>query len=260
MTQQMVQQMKKQYRILIGDDGSFFPSRCAQAFRDAGEWVVTRRQDSQALLSTVRCEHPDVLIMIQRDSDMQPLLKRIRQIAQLEVFILFCSDQHYLMNTLSQAGCICCSMPDCADSLVSLVQRKCGWRRSRQLEREPENLTQLITELLYSCGIATHLRGFYYLRDAITLMMERHSCGSTMQEIYGIIAPQYHVTPLCVERAIRHAISHAWQHMDENPSRGIIPIRFSGRRMSNAEFITFAADSLKVRTDVQEKPSHLTVS
>ena len=260
MTQQMIQQNKKQYRILIGDDGSFFPPRCAQAFRDAGEWAVTRRLDTQALLSTVRCEHPDVLIVIQRDMDMQPMLKRVMAAAQIEVFVLFCSDQHYLIEALTQAGCNCCSMPDCADSLVSLVQRTCGWRMPRRLMSEPENVTQLITEALYSCGIATHLRGFYYMRDAIRYVIERKECGGTMQEIYDRIAPEYHVTPICVERAIRHAITHAWQHIDEIPVHGLIPMRFSGRKMSNAEFITFVADSIKVRVDTKEKPSSPTGS
>jgi len=68
-----------------------------------------------------------------------------------------------------------------------------------------------ITNLIHEVGVPAHIKGYQYLRDAITLVVNNMDYLSAVtKELYPAIAKMNNTTPSRVERAIRHAIEIAW--------------------------------------------------
>ncbi len=68
-----------------------------------------------------------------------------------------------------------------------------------------------ITNLIHEIGVPAHIKGYQYLRLAITLCVDNMDLiGAVTKELYPMIAKEYNTTPSRVERAIRHAIEVAW--------------------------------------------------
>ena len=73
------------------------------------------------------------------------------------------------------------------------------------------NLQMSITKLLHELGVPSHIKGYSYIREGITLIYSDPSLsGAITKELYPIIAKKYDTTSSRVERAIRHAIEVSW--------------------------------------------------
>ena len=68
-----------------------------------------------------------------------------------------------------------------------------------------------ITNLIHEVGVPAHIKGYQYLRDAISLVVANMDLlGAVTKELYPTVASMNNTTPSRVERAIRHAIELAW--------------------------------------------------
>lgn len=122
-----------------------------------------------------------------------------------------------------------------------------------------ENLDAVETEryvsrLMLELGIPAHLRGYYYLREAVLLSVDdMELVGSVTKLLYPVIARAYKTTLQRVERAIRNAIEVSWER--GNPAVFEDLFGFSRRtgspRPTNSEYIARIAD--KVRMDQGEE-------
>ena len=87
---------------------------------------------------------------------------------------------------------------------------------SFQTEQKPKNLDASITSIIHEIGVPAHIKGYIYLREAITMVYnDIELLGSITKALYPDIAKKFNTTASRVERAIRHAIEVAW-------SRGIL--------------------------------------
>ncbi|MDR0948021.1 MAG: sporulation initiation factor Spo0A C-terminal domain-containing protein [Lachnospiraceae bacterium] len=109
-----------------------------------------------------------------------------------------------------------------------------------------------ITEIMLEIGIPAHLRGYYYLREAILLSAQNmeYVCSATKM-LYPMVAKQFQTTTQKVERSIRNAIEVSW--LRGNP--GTIKRLFGCsnpdiyKRPTNTEYVARIAD--KVRLDMK---------
>ena len=68
-----------------------------------------------------------------------------------------------------------------------------------------------ITNIIHEIGVPAHIKGYMYLREAITLVVnDIELLSAVTKELYPAIAKKYNTTASRVERAIRHAIEVAW--------------------------------------------------
>ncbi len=103
-----------------------------------------------------------------------------------------------------------------------------------------------ITKLLHDIGITPNLKGFRYLRSAITMVMEDEAIIEAVTKvIYPEIAKEYKTTPVRAERAIRHAIETSWERDDGQTITNVFNLPKSSKRPTNSEFIGLAAEYLK---------------
>lgn len=104
---------------------------------------------------------------------------------------------------------------------------------------------KLIGELLLALKVPVKLKGYRYLKEAIC-RMEQDPQQSITKELYPAVALSNGATAQQVERAIRGAISAAWNNREEKVWEayfGPSGVR-SGRKPTNAEFIRVLAEKV----------------
>jgi two-component system response regulator (stage 0 sporulation protein A) len=110
------------------------------------------------------------------------------------------------------------------------------------------NVDLMISELLHNLGIPSHIRGYKYIREGITIIYNSPTIILVTKEIYPTIACKYETTPSRVERAIRHAIEVSWIRGDLNLMEELFGFSVScdKAKPTNSEFLSTIADRLKL--------------
>ncbi len=106
-----------------------------------------------------------------------------------------------------------------------------------------------VTELFHRLGVPAHLRGYWYLREAVLLALEDFRIlDSVTGVLYPMIASKYQTTSSKVERAIRHAIETAWSRGKPEVAEEIFgyTVKNSSGRPTNSEFIALIADRVRL--------------
>lgn len=110
-----------------------------------------------------------------------------------------------------------------------------------------------ITNLIHEIGVPAHIKGYQYLRDAITVVVEDMDilCAVT-KELYPMIAKMNDTTPSRVERAIRHAIEVAWNRGRIETIDALFgyTVKNDKGKPTNSEFIAIIADKLRLERKV----------
>ncbi|GGA39569.1 stage 0 sporulation protein A [Kroppenstedtia guangzhouensis] len=116
-----------------------------------------------------------------------------------------------------------------------------------------DNLDAHITSVIHEIGVPAHIKGYLYLREAITMVYnEVELLGAITKTLYPRIAEKYNTTPSRVERAIRHAIEVAWSRGNMDSIRKLFgyTINVSKAKPTNSEFIAMVADKLRIEHKV----------
>lgn len=124
---------------------------------------------------------------------------------------------------------------------------------TRSMNRE-KNLEVEITNLIHDIGVPAHVKGYQYLRDAITIVANNMDIVNQITKtLYPTIADRYSTTPSRVERAIRHAIEIAWSRGKVETMDAIFGYTINNvkGKPTNSEFIAMLAD--KLRLEVMSK-------
>lgn len=119
--------------------------------------------------------------------------------------------------------------------------------------KKDRNLDSNITSIIHEIGVPAHIKGYMYLREAITMVYnDVELLGSITKVLYPKIAETYKTTPSRVERAIRHAIEVAWNrgNIDSISSMFGYTINMSKAKPTNSEFIAMVADKLRIEHKV----------
>lgn len=106
-----------------------------------------------------------------------------------------------------------------------------------------------VTRMIQQMGVPAHVKGYQYLRDAISTVIDDVSLlGAVTKELYPMIAKKYNTTSSRVERAIRHAIELAWDrgNIDFMNKFFGYTINVDRGKPTNSEFIAMVADKLRI--------------
>lgn len=113
-------------------------------------------------------------------------------------------------------------------------------------------LESYITEIMLDIGIPAHLKGYYYLRNAIMMTgRDIEVVTSVTKLMYPVIARRFKTTDQKVERAIRNAIEVSWVRGNAQTFEKLFgySVQDGRTRPTNREYIARIAD--KVRLDFQ---------
>jgi two-component system response regulator (stage 0 sporulation protein A) len=125
----------------------------------------------------------------------------------------------------------------------------------RQAGKSNHDLNASITEIIHEIGVPAHIKGYMYLREAISMVYhDIELLGSITKVLYPDIAKKYKTTPSRVERAIRHAIEVAWSRGNVESISSLFgyTISMSKAKPTNSEFIAMVADKLRIENRAEE--------
>lgn len=117
---------------------------------------------------------------------------------------------------------------------------------SHQLEAE-------VTYILREIGVPANIRGYHYLRHAITMAVNNMDIlNSITKELYPSIAKRFNTTSSRVERAIRHAIEVACNRGSIDTMHKLFSYTINNNKgkPTNSEFIALIADRLRLNLKI----------
>ena len=115
----------------------------------------------------------------------------------------------------------------------------------------PKNkvLEEKITNIFITVGIPAHIKGYYFLREAIKMAIETPEIvNSITKKLYPSIAERFDTSASKVERAIRHAIEVAWNRGKIENINSVFGVKVysNNEKPTNGEFIALVADKMLI--------------
>ena len=120
---------------------------------------------------------------------------------------------------------------------------------SHTLDVFHNNLQICITKTLHELGVPSHIKGYQYIREGITLVYKNPEIiGGITKELYPEIAKCFKTTVSRVERAIRHAIEVRWNRGNWQLMEDIFghSVDIDKAKPTNSVFIITIADKLRL--------------
>ena len=118
------------------------------------------------------------------------------------------------------------------------------------------NLQISITKMLHELGMPSHIKGYQYIREGISMIYnDPNLIGGITKELYPELADRFETTVSRVERAIRHAIEVSWNRGNWDYMEEIFghSVDIDKAKPTNSEFIVTVAD--KLRLEIAKQPA-----
>lgn len=255
-------------RVLIADDNKEFCELLQTFLKEEKDIeVVGVAYDGYSTIEKVRELNPDVLILdiIMPNLDGIAVVERlINQSIKPKIIVLSAVGQDRFTQRALTIGADYYIVKPFDFSVLAERIREVVMEENRfipasiyrdgDIDKNDEkdssvNLEMEITNIIHEIGIPAHIKGYFYLRDAIAMVVNNiELLGAVTKILYPTIAKKYNTTPSRVERAIRHAIEVAW-------NRGCIEtinnlfgytIPKDKGKPTNSEFIAMIADKIRM--------------
>ena len=137
-------------------------------------------------------------------------------------------------------------LDDLESRIMGISKRKDD---TKTLDFYHNNLQVSITKILHELGIPSHIKGYQYIREGVSIIFERpETIGGITKELYPELASKFDTTVSRVERAIRHAIEVSWNRGDWELMEEIFEhsVDIDKAKPTNSEFIVTVADKLRL--------------
>lgn len=242
---------------------------------EAGLSVIGRADNGKDAIDMIKDTQPDVvlldLVMPQMDgiTVVENIKKKTSMLKNPAFIILSAVGGEQMTEEAFQAGANYFLMkPFDKDILVNKIRRigkrpvrpvpgkvleaplKAATPEEAAMNREEymkEHLEMDITKMLHELGIPAHIKGYQYLRDAISMVVrDREMMEAVTKILYPEIAKKNYTSSSRVERAIRHAIEVAWGRGSLEVIDELFGYTIStGKgKPTNSEFIALIADKI----------------
>ncbi len=109
-------------------------------------------------------------------------------------------------------------------------------------------LQSKIIDYLEELSIRPSVKGYRYLLRAIELVyLDNDYLNNITKKLYPTIAEDFNTNAQCVDRAMRHAISTAWQRLDNDVIYDVFHYENLQviKKPSNSEFIAVGVETIR---------------
>ena len=257
-------------KIIIAEDGKELVQAMQDFFSDKKEIeVVGVHSDGITLLNTLRVTQVDLLIL----DIFMPNLDGVKVLQELnskkdrykvpkKIIAITAFSNEKIMNSVAELGADYFVVKPINFTNLFETIKDLNIKKNEKTDNNSfifsSNKTDLdteITTLLHEIGVPAHIRGYLYIREAITMVY--HSIeilGNITKILYPEVARKFNTTSSRVERAIRHAIEVAWVRGNIDAISDIFSytISYHKSKPTNSEFIAMIADRLRL-THKREK-------
>lgn len=250
--------MSQQLTILIGDVTKCFGQYCAEELEKKGYRIITTPNDGLVIFDAIRSNRPDLVIMEYHAANMNAAAV----ISQARTFLGFygkyivvsASDSWEIRRRLAPVeGAEYLIKPFDMGYLISQVEKMLAdIDEKKKAGSYSFSAEAMAMELLDSLRVPVKMKGYQYALDAVVLGVESLSnLESITKVLYPMLAKKHHTTAACVERAIRKAISSAWNNSESRAGMEEIFGKLD-RYPSNLQFLKGLAVKIRGRTQYFE--------
>jgi len=254
--------MEKKKILLADDDQNFLNELKTKLESYPHLTVVATAQDGEAAYCLCQKYTPDLVLtdVLLKKLDGLSLVQKISENPKLQAktIILTAFSGSSVASEANRLGVSMLMMkPIRTDILTERIQRILLPIETDSaltpVVAASSGLYSLITNILHDVGVPAHIKGYQYLRDAISMSIQDENCINAVTKIlYPAIAKKHGSTASRVERAIRHAIEVAWDRGNLDTLQSIFGYTVSNikGKPTNSEFIAMISDRLKVSTGI----------
>jgi two-component system response regulator (stage 0 sporulation protein A) len=251
-------------KVIIADDGKELVQAMQDFFSEKKEIeVVGVHNDGVTLLNTLRVTQVDLLILdiFMPNLDGMKVLqelnsKKDRYKVPKNIIAITAFSNEKVMNSVAELGADYfvvkpINFSNLFETIKDMSQKKNEktQNNSYSLSAFKTDLDTEITTLLHEIGVPAHIRGYLYIREAITMVYYNiEILGNITKILYPEVARKFNTTSSRVERAIRHAIEVAWVRGNIDAISDIFSytISYHKSKPTNSEFIAMIADRLRL--------------
>lgn len=143
------------------------------------------------------------------------------------------------------------NLSDLEDKILSVFDTQ----ESKTINLYHSNLQISITKMLHELGMPSHIKGYQYIREGITMIYnDPNIIGGITKELYPELASKFDTTVSRVERAIRHAIEVSWNRGNWDYMEELFEhsVDIDKAKPTNSEFIVTVADKLRLEFSKQK--------
>ena len=251
-------------KVIIADDGKELVQAMQDFFSDKQEIeVVGVHNDGVTLLNTLRVTQVDLLLL----DIFMPNLDGVKVLQELNskkdrykipknIIAITAFSNEKIMNSVAELGADYfvvkpINFTNLFETIKDISSQKNNpsGNNSYSFATTKTDLDTEITTLLHEIGVPAHIRGYLYIREAITMVYHKiEILGNITKVLYPEVARKFNTTSSRVERAIRHAIEIAWVRGNIDAISDIFSytISYHKSKPTNSEFIAMIADRLRL--------------
>lgn len=255
--------MLQKIKMLIAEDGSDQENSMAAYFKKTDQIMVSSVCNSaQGLLNVLMVTDIDVLLvdLFMTNFDGLNFIENLKENTSIKmpkrIIVATQFVSGFINSKLSSLGIDYMALkPINFENLEKLIKSMLKVTNSHHEEQDPD-LEQEISDILHEVGVPAHVKGYMYLREAITMVYKNVDVLSSITKIlYPDIARIYSTTASRVERAIRHAIEISWVRGNVDAISDIFSytISYNKSKPTNSEFVAMIADKLRLEHKKQKK-------
>lgn len=245
-------------KLMIAEESIEGAEAIKNHFKDLNNIIVVGSYgDGNAVLNSLRVTEVDVLLidLFMPFCDGMRVIEEIRNNKDKyrvpkKIIVMTQFTSSFISSKLSQYQVdYVLAKPIDFVSLYDIMTFEEPVKNQMTLNESDLDLDTEITEILHEIGVPAHIKGYLYIREAITMVYENIDLlGAITKILYPDIALKYCTTASRVERAIRHAIEVAWIRGNVEAISDIFSytISYNKSKPTNSEFIAMIADKLRL--------------
>jgi two-component system, response regulator, stage 0 sporulation protein A len=177
-------------------------------------------------------------------------IKEDENLKNIAVIMLSAFGQEAIMSQAAEYGASYFIMkPFEAERLAMQINHIMQKRENPSNPKAEKNKRdEQIYDFIKEIGIPPHLKGYGYLKEAVSLVLEEpEMLNKITKSLYPGVAKKFHTTPARVERSIRNAVENAWTHNEIQQLSKIFGYseEHLESKPSNSQFIAMVAENLK---------------
>ena len=191
--------------------------------------LIMPNKDGVDVLSEMKKLNLDKKVIVLTSYSTEDIVRKVSEMG-INYFIL----KPFELSDLERRIVECCDEATSSNKSIDI------YRNSLQIS---------ITKILHELGMPSHIKGYLYIREGISIIYERPEViGGITKELYPDIAKKFGTTVSRVERAIRHAIEVSWNRGNWDLMEEIFghSVDIDKAKPTNSEFIVTVADKLRL--------------
>ena len=248
--------MNNKIRVLMIDDNTSLTEMIKEYFSDNQkiEVVLTSSDGEEGLKTIIDCENEYDIILLDLIMPKKDGLYVLEQLQKRNINKnIIVQTSYNAPETIRRASEYGVNyyilkpydLSDLENRILEIFQKN----DKKSINLIHNNLQISITKMLHELGMPSHIKGYQYIREGISMVYENPDIvGGITKELYPDIASKYDTTVSRVERAIRHAIEVSWNRGNWDFMEEVFghSVDIDKAKPTNSEFIVTIADKLRL--------------